>query len=87
MVKRIAQERRLSQKEAGEAFEATLAEIKEALRAGEQVRLVGFGSFSVKQTAARAGVNPRNRERIKIPAKDRVCFSPGSEMAKAVLKS
>jgi DNA-binding protein HU-beta len=87
LVKRIAKQADLSQKVAGEVFDATLTAIKEALQAGEEIRLVGFGTFAVRESAARAGVNPRTREPMTIPAKERVRFSPGKELAEAVLKS
>ena len=84
--KRIAKEAKLSQKQAAEVLEATLTAIREALRNGDEVRLVGFGSFKVRQSAARKGVNPRNREVIEVPAKDRVRFFPGKDLAEAVVK-
>jgi len=84
--KRIAKEAQLSQKQAAEVLEATLTAIREALQNGEEVRLVGFGSFKVRQSAARKGVNPRNRQPIQVPPKDRVRFFPGKELAEAVLK-
>ncbi len=45
-----------------------------------------FGSFKVRQSAARKGVNPRDRKPIEVPAKERVRFFPGKELADAVLK-
>jgi DNA-binding protein HU-beta len=50
------------------------------------VRLVGFGSFKVRTSAARRGVNPQNRRPIEVPAKERVRFSPGKELSEAVMK-
>jgi DNA-binding protein HU-beta len=84
--KRIAKETQLSQKQAAEVLEATLKTILEALQSGEEVRLVGFGSFKVRPSAARMGVNPRNQQPIQVPSKDRVRFFPGKELAEAVLK-
>ena len=84
--KRIAKQAKLSQKQASEVLEATLDVIREALQDGEEVRLVGFGSFKVRQSAARRGVNPRNREEIEVPAKERVRFFPGKELSEAVVK-
>ena len=84
--KRIAKDAQLSQKQAAKVLEATLTAIREALQNGEEVRLVGFGSFKVRQSAARRGVNPRNREPIQVPSKERVRFSPGKELAEAVIK-
>ncbi len=86
LAKRISQEANLSQKQAAEVLEATLSAIREALQNGDEVRLVGFGSFRVRQSAPRSGVNPRNKERIEVPAKERVRFSPGKELSEAVTK-
>ena len=85
--RRIAQQAHLSQKQAAEVLEATLDTIREALKNGDEVRLVGFGSFKVRQSAARQGVNPRDRSRIEVPAKERVRFTPGKELAEAVIKN
>lgn len=85
--KRIAKQAKLTQKEASVVLEATLDAIREALENGDEVRLVGFGSFKVRVSAARNGVNPRNQnERIQVPAKERVRFYPGKELSEAVLK-
>ncbi len=85
--KRISQQAKISQKQAAEVLEATLDTIREALQSGDEVRLVGFGSFKVRQSAARKGVNPRDRKPIQVPAKERVRFFPGKELAEAVLKT
>ncbi len=84
--KRIAKQAKLSQKQASEVLETTLDVIREALQEGEEVRLVGFGSFKVRQSAARKGVNPRDRQPIEVPAKERVRFFPGKELSEAVVK-
>jgi nucleoid DNA-binding protein len=84
--KRIAKQTKLSQKQAAEVLEATLTTIREALQHGDEVRLVGFGSFKVRQSAARKGVNPRDRQPIEVPAKERVRFFPGKELSEAVIK-
>jgi nucleoid DNA-binding protein len=84
--KRIAKQAKLSQKQASEVLEATLTAIREALQEGDEVRLVGFGSFKVRQSAARKGVNPRDRQPIEVPAKERVRFFPGKELSEAVIK-
>jgi DNA-binding protein HU-beta len=83
----IAQRSGLTQKKATEVLEATLDSIREALQKGQEVRLVNFGSFKVRRSAARQGVNPRNRnEKITVPERDRVRFSPGKELQSAVEK-
>ena len=86
LAKRISQEAHLSQKQAAQVLETTLVAIREALQEGNEVVLVGFGSFRVRQSAPRSGVNPRNKEHIEIPAKERVRFSPGKELSEAVVK-
>jgi|SRR6266702_3068016 DNA-binding protein HU-beta len=86
LTKRIAAQADLTQKKAGEVLEALLEGIREELKSGHEVRLVGFGSFKVRASAARKGVNPRTHEAIEVPAKDRVRFSPGKELSEAVEK-
>ncbi len=86
LVKRIAKQANLTQKQAADVLEVTLNSIREALQDGSDVQLVGFGSFKVRQSAARKGVNPRNREVIEVPAKDRVRFTPGKELSDAITK-
>jgi nucleoid DNA-binding protein len=86
LTRRVAQKTQLSQKQVAEVLEATLDSVREALQSGDEVRLVGFGSFKVRTSAARRGVNPRDRQPIEVPAKERVRFSPGKELSEAVLK-
>ncbi len=84
IISRLATSSGKSQKETSEVVNATLDAIRDALKAGDEVRIVGFGSFGVKTTAARTGVNPQTRAKIQIPAKQRVRFSPGKELNDAV---
>jgi DNA-binding protein HU-beta len=86
LVSRLAQSTGKSNKETAEVVTATLDAIRDALKAGDEVRLVGFGSFAVKTSAARTGVNPQTRAKIQVPAKQRVRFSPGKELSEAVAK-
>jgi len=86
IAKRIATQTNLSQKQAGVVLETTLAAICSALVEGEEVRLIDFGTFRVRKSAARKGVNPGNRAPIEIPAKDRVRFTPGKALSEAVQK-
>jgi DNA-binding protein HU-beta len=85
LTRRIATQAGLTQKKAGEVLEATLDTIRDSLQSGNEVRLVGFGSFKVRESAARKGVNPRDRKPIQVPAKNRVRFSPGKELSDAVV--
>jgi nucleoid DNA-binding protein len=84
LIRRVAQNSGKSNKETADLVNNTLDAIRDALKAGEEVRLVGFGSFSVKTTKARTGVNPQTRAKIQVPEKRRVRFSPGKELDEAV---
>jgi len=86
LIARLAKHSGKSIKETGEGVNATLDAIQEALKSGDEVRLVGFVSFVVRTAAARTGVNPQTRAKIKIPAKRRVRFSAGKELSEAVSK-
>lgn len=86
ITRQIASKAGLTQKKSAEVLEATLEAIRESLRQGHEVRLVGFGSFKVRRSAARKGVNPRSGTAIQVPEKDRVRFSPGKELSDAVVK-
>ena len=87
LTKSIATQAQLTQKKAAEVLETTLDHIRDSLKQGHEVRLVGFGSFKVRRSAARKGVNPRDGKPINVPAKDRVRFSPGKELSDAVEKN
>ena len=67
----------LTKKDAGVALEATLNAISDALAKGDSVSLIGFGTFSVKERAAREGRNPRTGEVVKIAASKTPVFKAG----------
>jgi nucleoid DNA-binding protein len=73
-----------TKKEADEAVSAILAAIKKALKKGESVTLVGFGTFSVSKRKARKGRNPQTGEAIKIAAKKVPVFKAGKGLKDAV---
>ncbi|MBE6577135.1 MAG: HU family DNA-binding protein [Ruminococcaceae bacterium] len=74
----------MKKKEAEAAVNAMTEAITEALKAGDKVQLIGFGTFDVKASAAREGRNPRTGETIKIAASKRPVFSAGSALKNAV---
>lgn len=74
----------ISQKQAVDAVELFLDSVKNALKQGEKVSLVGFGTFFVKTKGERNGRNPRTGAKIKIPAKSIVTFKPGKEFRNVV---
>jgi DNA-binding protein HU-beta len=84
LIRRVATKAGKSAKETTDLVNATLESVRESLEAGDDVRLVGFGAFSVRSTAARVGVNPQTREKIQVPARQRVKFTPGKELNDAV---
>jgi len=69
---------------AGRALDATVEAITGALKEGDQVVLVGFGTFSVKERAARTGRNPQTGEPIQIKAAKVPGFKPGKALKDAV---
>ena len=77
LIAAVAAKAGISQKDAGVAVAAVLDEIKEALKKGDKVQLVGFGSFEVRAKAARTGKNPRTGETINIPASKAPAFKAG----------
>ena len=74
----------LSKADAGRAVDAVVDEVTSALKRGEQVSLVGFGTFSVKHRAARSGRNPRTGETIQIAASNVPGFKAGKALKDAV---
>ena len=77
LVAKLAQDVEISKKKANAAVDAALASIKQAVRAGESVSFIGFGSFKMVERAAREGRDPRTGKTLKIPAKKTVKFSAG----------
>lgn len=67
----------LTKKDAGIAIDAVFAAIGDAMAKGETVQLLGFGTFGVKERAAREGRNPRTGETVKIPATKVPSFKAG----------
>ena len=70
----------LSKKDAGTALDAAVTAISDALARGESVQLIGFGTFSVKERAAREGRNPRTGETVKIKAAKSPVFKAGKAL-------
>ena len=74
----------LKKKEAAAAVNDMTDAIAEALKAGDKVQLIGFGTFDVKESAAREGRNPRTGETIKIAASKRPVFTAGSALKNSI---
>ena len=78
-IQALAQKADFSKKTAAEAYDAFIAVITDALKAGEKVSLVGFGSFEVKEVPAKTGINPQTKEKVEIAA----CKKPVMKFGKA----
>ncbi|HVA97902.1 MAG TPA: HU family DNA-binding protein [Bacteroidia bacterium] len=81
LVDAIAAEAKLSKADAKKALDGFIDGTTKALKKGDRVALVGFGSFSVAKRAARMGRNPQTGKAIKIAAKKVVKFKAGAELA------
>ncbi len=77
LIAAVAASAEVSQKEAAKVVGAVMDEIKEALKKGDKVQLVGFGSFEVKNKPERKGKNPRTGEEITIKASKAPVFKAG----------
>lgn len=86
LVASIAGKAGLTKKDADAALTAVIASISEALANGESVQLVGFGTFEVRERAARKGINPRTKEAIDIAATKVPAFKAGRALKDAVGK-
>ncbi len=84
LVEKIAKEAKVTKAAADKAINSFVDGVKKALKKGEKVTLVGFGTFSVSQRKARKGRNPQTGGEIKIPARKVPKFSAGQGLKKAV---
>ena len=84
LVSAVAGKAGLSKAQAGQALDAVIASITEALGRGEEVKIVGFGTFLVADRAAGMGRNPRTGERVAIAASKTPKFKAGAGLRSAV---
>ena len=80
----IAEKAGLTKVDAKKALDATIEAITGALKGGDKVALIGFGTFSVAKREARQGVNPQTGAAIKIAAKKQAKFKAGAELDAAI---
>lgn len=80
----VSEKSGLSKVDAKKAIEAFVETVSNELKEGGKVALLGFGSFSVAEKAARKGVNPKTKETIEIPARKSVKFKAGAELSELV---
>ncbi len=77
LIRAIANNAGITLKEAGAALDGVLDAITEGLKAGEKIQISGFGTFEIKEKAARDGINPKTGEKIKIEASKMPVFKFG----------
>ncbi len=81
LIDAIAGSAKLSKADAGRALDATLDSISKALKKGDKVTLIGFGTFGISKRGARKGRNPPTGKEIKIAAKQVARFKAGAELS------
>ena len=86
LVTRMAEKTGLTKKDAEALLGAFTSTVEEALVEGDKVQLVGFGTFEVRERAARKGRNPQTKEEIKIPASKAPVFKAGKALKDLVNK-
>lgn len=86
LVASIAQRSGLTKKDAEKGLNAFFESVQQALVEGDRVQLIGFGTFEVKERAARKGRNPQSGEEIDIPASKAPGFKAGKSLKEAVNK-
>ena len=86
LIDAIAADSKLSKADSGRALDAMIGAVSKALKKGDKVVLIGFGSFSVSKRNARTGRNPQTGKTIQIKAKKVAKFKAGAELAKTVNK-
>ena len=84
LIEKIAEEAGVSEGEAQRYFEVFERVVTEALKSGEEVRITGFGKFSVRERKAREGRNPQTGEKMKIAAQKVPAFSAGNALKEAI---
>lgn len=86
LITSMAEKSELTKKDAEKALKAFMESVQESLGKGEKVQLVGFGTYEVKERAARVGRNPKTREEIQIPASKVPVFKAGKDLKDLVNK-
>lgn len=87
LISAIAEKTEFTKKDSEAALAAVLESITDALKKGDKVALVGFGTFEVRARAARTGINPQTKKKIKIPAAKVPAFKAGKALKEAVAKA
>ena len=86
LIAAVAEKAAISKKDADKVIAAFVDSITDALKAGDKVQLVGFGTFEVRERAARTGRNPKTKETITIAASKAPAFKAGKAFKEAIDK-
>ncbi len=84
LIEAVVEKVGLSKKDVEAVINAAFAEVREAVKKGDTVKLTGFGTFAIKTRQARNGTNPRTGEQIKIAAAKSVGFKPAKEFKESL---
>ena len=84
LVRAVSTQAELTQKDAAKAVDAIFETISNTLAQNEKIQLIGFGTFEVRERAARKGRNPQTGEEIEIAAANVPAFKPGKELKEAI---
>ena len=84
LITAVAEKSGTSKKDADKLIDAFVSTVYETLAEGDKVQIMGFGSFEVKNRAARKGVNPSTGEAIDVPAGKSPVFRPGKAFKEAI---
>ncbi len=76
----VAEKAELTKVDAKKAVDAGIEVIRERMKKGDKVTIIGFGTFSVSERAAREGINPQTKKKMHIPARKVVRFKPGAAL-------
>ena len=84
LINAVAEQSGFSKKDSEKALNAVVSAITDALVKGDKVQIVGFGTFEVRERAAKEAINPRTKETIPVPAKKAPAFKAGKALKDAV---
>ena len=84
LVSAVAEKASVTKKDAGAVLDALIKEIIGAVKKGDRVQLVGFGTFELRERAARTGLNPQTKAQIEIPAPKAPAFKASKAFKDAV---
>jgi DNA-binding protein HU-beta len=85
-IDRLAEDAKLTKKDARQLLDSVLGLIEKSLVQGEEVKLVGFGKFAVRARKASSRINPQTKRPIRVPAKVVPLFRPGKELKRRIEK-